>query len=99
MFYRAQYMAPRASGSAMQINRDKWSARNASGPKGEAQMFNNFEDMQTMGKANVDATMKSFEAVTKEHTGDRDRDRGLLEALIGERRKGSREDDWCQVAG
>jgi hypothetical protein len=28
-------------------------------------MFNNFEDMQTMGKANVDATMKSFEAVTK----------------------------------
>jgi len=28
-------------------------------------MFNNFEDMQTVGKANVDATMKSFEAITK----------------------------------
>jgi len=56
---------PRASGSVMQVNRDKSSARNASGPKGEAQMFNNFADMQTMSKANMDATMKSFEAVTK----------------------------------
>jgi hypothetical protein len=28
-------------------------------------MFNNFADMQTMSKANMDATMKSFEAVTK----------------------------------
>jgi hypothetical protein len=35
----------------MQINRDNGFVHNASGPKGEAQMFNNFADMQAMSKA------------------------------------------------